>query len=415
MPRSHYQLSEMSEPQNTAVAAVAFAAYAKLEEDSTQFVNLMLASDGVGAEHSLSHVADEDERGPGKGNSLSGSRAQYVRSPGKAVLFFKSVLEHHNPRYFNNVTGHSIGEFESLFEIAEEGLRRPLDPRLELSAEEIDAVHSRKRAVPDPVMLFLFLHAMRAGNEGGIGVEQLSMLYGISSGTASNYIRHVANVLLDTLVRNEHAAIRWPTAEERIAMRGLVFGFENCVAFVDGTKQKAFRPKDKDLQEKRYDGHHHFHCFSVLLWTDVFGVIIHLDITLEGSRHDRGIYNISEPVRNPQTYFASEECAMGDTGFQGPGDHIVFPLKRNQSRHFGLRSQMNRDIRRQRIRNEWSVGLVSNRFRIFLGRWPFEDCLFPTVYTVAAMLVNYRIRKSGVMPVPLERMLQRVQLYEREV
>lgn len=57
-------------------------------------------------------------------------------------------------------------------------------------------------------------------------------------------------------------------------MHGLVFGFPKCVAFVDGTKQKTVRPLDDDTQEERYDGHHKMHCFSVLLWTDVYGVII---------------------------------------------------------------------------------------------------------------------------------------------
>lgn len=31
-------------------------------------------------------------------------------------------------------------------------------------------------------------------------------------------------------------------------------------------------------------------------------------------------------------------------------------------------------------RNEWSVGLVSNRFRDFMSQWSFEDELFPLIY-----------------------------------
>lgn len=162
-----------------------------------------------------------------------------------------------------------------------------------------------------------------------------------------------------------------------------------------------------------YSGHHHTFCHSTLVWTDVYGIIIRLDSCLQGSTHDRKLYNDSEPYRNPTQYFTDDESVIADTGFQGDGAHIIFPMKRNQCRSFHHRSDMNRDIRKQRIRNEWSVGLITNRFRLFLGRWSLESELFKVMFNVAGMLVNHRIRKGDVRPVPLERMLDRIELYER--
>ena len=159
----------------------------------------------------------------------------------------------------------------------------------------------------------------------------------------------------------------------------------------------------------------HAHCFAVLLWTDVYGVIIRLEITLQGHRHDRGIYNDSDTYRCPSIYFTDDEVAMADKGFEGDGAHIIFPVKRRRNNNFPLRAQMNRDIRMQRIRNEWSIGLLSNRFRLFLGRWSLLPELFPIMYRTAALLVNLRIRRTGINPVPLERMLERLEIYEREL
>lgn len=67
---------------------------------------------------------------------------------------------------------------------------------------------------------------------------------------------------------------------------------------------------------------------------------------------------------------------------------------------------MNQDIRKQIIRNEWSVGLILNRFQLFLGRWALEKNLFKVIFNVARLLVNHIIRRSGRPPAPNERMME---------
>lgn len=91
------------------------------------------------------------------------------------------------------------------------------------------------------------------------------------------------------------------------------------------------------------------------------------------------MYNDSDLYRYPSNFFTVDEAVIGDTSFQGTGRHTIFPFKRNQFRSYLHGHEMNRDMCKQPIQNEWSVGLVSNRFRIFLGYWFPDDALFPVV------------------------------------
>jgi len=52
-------------------------------------------------------------------------------------------------------------------------------------------------------------------------------------------------------------------------MEGLVSGFPSGIIFVDGKKVRRWRPTDTQEQLRAYDGHHHCHCFSFLMWLGV--------------------------------------------------------------------------------------------------------------------------------------------------
>lgn len=179
-------------------------------------------------------------------------------------------------------------------------------------------------------MLFIFLHVFSGSNEGGLGLQLMSSLYGLSCGSISNYIRHVRQVLSYVLKANADSQIKWPDAESRKHIRGFVCGFGGCEAFVYGTKQQRFRPGDAIVQEQRYDRHHKFHCFAVLLWTDVYGLIIRIDITLVGSRHDRGIYNDSAPYRLPQDFSLPASIPSPIKGFREPEVTSFVPQRRTK-------------------------------------------------------------------------------------
>lgn len=62
-------------------------------------------------------------------------------------------------------------------------------------------------------------------------------------------------------------------------------------------------------------------------------------------------------------------------------------------------------------RDKWSIGLIKNRFRLFFGYFTLHESLFDVTITVAALLVNYRIRRGVIPPMSEEKMLDRLEHY----
>lgn len=361
----------------------------------------------------LTHVME----GPGSGIALSGEKAEYVRSPN--VCFYSDCREHHDPSTFQRWCGHTTAEFDAIFEQCGPFLEQYMDPRLRHEIEGGGPRGSRvdKRVLSTREQMFLLLVMFRGGNEGSRGVATISTLFGVSIGTVSNTFRHAIASMFKGMKAVAPRLISWPTADERESMRGLINGFPSVICFVDGTKQRAWRPTDDILQEYLFDGHHHFHAYSVLYWCNTFGECIRLDITMKGSQHDRGLYNESEPGKFPRRFFAFDENSrdwlervMVDTGFQGSGP-IVAPFKANQGTHMSHRKERNRDIRKQRMCNEWAIGAVNNKYRLFLGRWAGSADWFPMAYELAVLLGQFCHRFHGTRPVPLSRLMERQNAY----
>lgn len=95
--------------------------------------------------------------------------------------------------------------------------------------------HSRSLATLEKIILSIFIHFSKGGNEAGIGLRAASHFYGISMGTLSNYFRHDGWSLRTVLSSVSHAEIRRPSAIKRRKMEGMVVGFSKAVCFVDGT------------------------------------------------------------------------------------------------------------------------------------------------------------------------------------
>jgi len=148
-----------------------------------------------------------------------------------------------------------------------------------------------------------------------------------------------------------------------------------------------------------------------LVWVDVFGLIVRVDVYAPGSCHDRRLFTQTSPQLSPATYFDGEQHAIGDTGFIGSSRVLVFPFRRNTDETGVDRDAWNTDIRRSRIRNEWGIGDVKNRFRLFLGRWSYEPELFAPTFELCCMLCNWRWKQSGDRIVPLHRQLANLDDY----
>lgn len=170
----------------------------------------------------------------------------------------------------------------------------------------------------------------------------------------------------------------------------LVYGFPKCVALADEMKQHIFlmkrshskrsiaRRQGHKNEKELFSGHHHKFCYSTFVQNDVYEVIIRLDIHLSGSVHDRRRYNDSEPYHNPFLILAminkslpilDFKMMVSIPSFRSRGINAT-TLATEGACHVSsivnviafIPGSMNRDIRKQSIRNEWSARIISNRF-----------------------------------------------------
>lgn len=74
-----------------------------------------------------------------------------------------------------------------------------MDPLLQYNQDQLEVKKYRRRSVFEKGMMFMFLHIPRGENKVGLGAEHAARNYGISIGSVSNYLRHVALVLHDVL------------------------------------------------------------------------------------------------------------------------------------------------------------------------------------------------------------------------
>ena len=137
---------------------------------------------------------------------------------------------------------------------------------------------------------------------------------------------------------------------------------ERSILFADGNKNKRWRAGDPADQEKAYDGYKKTHAFTVIVFCDLFGRFIHVEIS-KGQRVTETCTKIQKFTR-PDAFLSNGQHGMADMGFGGDGD-LVVPYKANESKEWLCRRDHHNNIRTQRMLNEWGIGYISNRYRIF--------------------------------------------------
>lgn len=150
------------------------------------------------------------------------------------------------------MTGLRATAFEALYRQIAALVACPINRKLRMPAHEVMLRTLRRKALRPHTMLFLFLFVIRVGTEGSIGYNHSPFRFGISNGTVSFYIRQVRKALLESLHHDVTSIIRWPEAKERQEMRGLMYGFENCIWVIDGTNPYCFRPSLREVRDEHF-------------------------------------------------------------------------------------------------------------------------------------------------------------------
>jgi len=141
--------------------------------------------------------------------------------------------------------------------------------------------------------------------------------------------------------------------------------FNNCTHFGDGTCIRVCRPSQH--QERFYCGHHHHHCFKVLLIELPNGISFAFG-PFSGSAHDSSAaqaMELDQYLRSKLTYPDVQFLGMYDAGFAA-SDVMITPGRRARARTDPDLAAFNLDFSRVRITNEQGIGKVKSLFA-FLG------------------------------------------------
>jgi len=347
---------------------------------------------------------------PGRGVPRSGSKAQYNTKR----LTYRYQRLRTDPTWFSAIAHMNEQTFEALHQIVQAEIASPLDPHNELSAAARIAIRKHRKKLSSEELLFLYLEVLSGGTSGANAIASMSTRYGVCNSTIWNYIYHTGWACFRALSKLN--LITWPDSEERKAMHGLIKGFPKGIMFVDGTRQPIFKNVDEYVQNDQYYGKDKMHCYAILIYVDIYGVIRRLEISYSGRLHDKTMFQVSDVFLNRTEYFSPDEQIICDAGFVGSGDRnwIIVPFKKGTGLYFEMRKEWNKDVR-QRFRNEMSIGYIKNRNRIFIGCWPYSEELFNASIRLAAMIMNWTLKRNGRQLVPIENMIERMSSAEKDI
>ena len=107
---------------------------------------------------------------------------------------------------------------------------------------------------------------------------------------------------------------------------------QNCIGFIDGTKNPIARPKR--WQRACYWGHKRHHCLAYQAVVMPDGIVMHIHGPIEGSHHDSWLYQNSRlfDIMAQHAYSTQGQpmCVYGDPGYRVQNVHLVSPwLGRN--------------------------------------------------------------------------------------
>lgn len=94
-------------------------------------------------------------------------------------------------------------------------------------------------------------------------------------------------------------------------------------------------------------------------------------------------------------HFSGDEHLIADLGHIDDGVECVYAFKKGQKLDFALLGAFNRSIQGVRMTNEWAVVFITNSYRVFLGRWPFDTALFSPAFDSCALMANEMLLKRG--------------------
>jgi hypothetical protein len=144
--------------------------------------------------------------------------------------------------------------------------------------------------------------------------------------------------------------------------------------------------------------HKSMYCMNLVVIVDHFGYIIYVDGGFPGSFHDSRCLRNSDINKNCRQYFTSAdldqvgEYVLGDPGYLGLDMYI---LRRVDFGEIAREEQtpiieaFNRRHCNKRVKVDWGIGGVKNKWRRFLDVCPSRRRNFEPVFVACCRLTNF--------------------------
>ena len=253
----------------------------------------------------------------------------------------------------------------------------------------------------------LMLRGVRGCREEGID-------WNASKTCLNDDFHFVIEVLCEALADE----IAWPSAEERAALANVLPGLSGCIGHVDGTLCKILKPRIAD-HKRYYNNRKKMYCINTVVVIDHSGMIIYFEGGFAGSFHDIRCLRNCDLYQNWRNYFTVDEDVgigeyfLGDPGYMGAE---MFVLRRVDNREMpahvdqAVFDAFNRRHAGERVRVEWGIGGIKNKWRRFLKTFPNRRWTFELSFKAAALLTNFIHRRRMIYGVELVGQVPRAQL-----
>ena len=237
------------------------------------------------------------------------------------------------------------------------------------------------------------------------GCRAEASCWNASKTTLNDDVTFVCECIVEALMEQE---IKWPNAEVRQQTRSrLAPFFDGCIGHIDGTLCKIRKPRIRE-HRRYYNKRKEIYCMNTVIVVDHDGLIIYVDAGFAGSFHDARCLENSDLGMNWRHYFTRHsdlmeviEFLLGDPGYMG---WEMFILRRIDAREIvgGVRDGVepgrvgnnvidafNCRHAGRRVKVEWGIGGIKNKWRIFLGTFPLRRNCFKIAFEAAAVMTNF--------------------------
>lgn len=201
---------------------------------------------------------------------------------------------------------------------------------------------------------------------------------------------------------NQAAAdeIRWPSSAERQQLSAVLPQFPGCIGFIDGTLVKIRRPFRDTQHRSWFNGRKKMYCFNNTVIIDHNGLFTFVDPGYPGKWHDVNILRCSEIFQNWRQHFTHSddywEYLIGDPGYLG---EEMFIMRRIGGREIPEGADMNpislynKVHAGYRVRVEWGIGGLKQKWRRLMKRFDNTKPKFPHLFRAACIMTNFLHRR----------------------